>query len=318
MNNLATQNFTHLVQSAAEANVALLSARLESCDSPAAAAKLLGIDEASLDEDDDTTQAVLALTVAFRQIGSLIVSGSTLSLDPSQIEEMGANARPSVNILVSRDPERVLTDFYEHGNPEAVGRFFSRPGTAESVEADAQTIRLHYYPDGSMLAQIQSLSKPNLDLRLAMLDTARTVEEAMSAKESSELLGVLTSAADQIAKDSELPQKAADMLPALINEQALALVRALAQAAAHSVCAPIADNDALMKMLNRHAELDGLTWKSGIGVKADGMDCATPADFKSALGMIAPASLGGALERLRLARAPQSNPEAPKPPKRSR
>jgi hypothetical protein len=316
--DLATTYFTQFVQSAAEASMALLSAQLDQCETPQAAAALLGVDPKHFDAADEASQDIMGLTIAFRQIGSMITAGSTLELDSDQVDSLGANAKPAVDIVVRREPERVLTDFYEHGNPAFVSTFFSTPGTAESVEPDAQSIQLRFFDDGSMLGRIQSQSKPNLALRMSLLDKAKTIQEALSPKEAGDLLDALKGASAEMVQDSNLSPKAIALVPQLVNDQALELVRALSLASGSSVCVPLSNHEALLKMIGKHAQEDGLAWKSGVFIEVDGKACANVAEFKSCLSMVAPTPLEDALARLRHARSAAETPKTPACPTRSK
>lgn len=305
---IAEERQQEIIGKATEAALADLQTKMEACSSEEEMLALIGSKPGEFDLEQED---LFAIRMAFKQLGAMFSSGALLILDKDQIDALGARAKAPNLIVVERTAERVLTDIFERGNSEFVGKYFAQPGRVENIELDRHSIEARHYEDGSMVIQSQSHSKANIAIRIDMLSRVSKLSEALSETETAELRKAMDGAIAAFANNPDITARAKALIPDLMEAELLTIFRGITAASGAPVSLPLADGSALIRMMDKHAK-DG-AWHEGVSVSVDGAPCATPAALHHAMGLHPATTLDDALARMRKAKstqAPDATPNA--------
>jgi hypothetical protein len=289
--------------------LARLQDSLEQATTEEEAAAAVGVPVSHL--TDPLLSALIPYRMAFRQLSVTMLASSKLHFDDDELAAAGANAKPPTTIHSSNTAEYVLRDLYDRVDPAILEPILSRPGAVESLQDFGNSSQLHHFADGSSFIRIPSGSPAKCELMRQILDAATRVDQVLKPEAAAALRGsfakITSDMRSAMTADGQRPDNSPDFIAAvdaLVDEAALGVLRHI-----NDQPGTIIPFDSPKKVAETFVKIakDG-QWPAGYSLAIDGRPCPFPSDVEAALGVQAPLSLDGALERLRASRQASAEP----------
>jgi hypothetical protein len=258
-------------------------------------------------------EELFPVRIALKQMGVGMVS-SIFGLGHDEIKALTGVSKPAAVVVVEMSSEWLIEEMFKN-YPGAAGRYFSRPGSVESVQPQTVEHSLYRCDDGSLIVRIAKEGADGNELIRAVLGEARGIEDLSDDFKKSCQEGVKDLLATFEGKVES--REARRKLPALIEGFYFDIARDAVKGDGSGTVPLDSVEEYAGKTMGKLADASTKKWKDGVlSVTLDGVAVSDLTQLRLGLGAPEAISMKDALARRKAAdaaNAAPSNAAYPKP-----